>query len=407
MTGARAPEFPFDDWGAGIAREYAALRRSGEPVCRVRTVTGDLVWLVTRYDVARRVLTDPRFSLSAALAPDAPRQEPVRPRAEGSRGDGTTTLTQAALGGLWARALGPEAVRSHQAWTRDRARLLLDRLRAVGPPGDLQRDLARPLTFGVACRALLGDLSWQEGQQLDAWCDTALVWREQPRSAIRAALDSLHAFFLRRAPALAAGGGGTVLARAAESRVRDGGRLGREGLAEVATLMFVAGYRTAASFVANALVTLASQPHVASVARESAALVPAVVEELLRHTPMSTGGVRRVAIEDVRLGGVTVRAGECVLISLESANHDPDGYPEPDRFDAGRFAVAGAGRPHVGFGHGLHHCPGDGLARMQLGVVVEGLAAWDPPPWLTVPVSRLAWRPDVVLRIPEAIPVTW
>ncbi|MGD9482391.1 cytochrome P450 [Streptomyces sp. TRM70308] len=407
MTAGPVPAFPFDDWGLVLSPVYAELRDAGGPAHRVRTVTGDLAWLVTRHDVARTVLGDPRFSLTAALEPDAPRQEPVQPRADNTRGDGMAALTDAGLRDLFADALNPRGVRAHRAWTHRVARDLLARLVADGPPGDLQSGLARPLTFAVACRVLLGDLSPREGERLNAWCDTVLVWRGRPRSEIQAALNDLHAFFLRRAPELAARAGQSVVARAARARTGDGGRLDPDGLAEFATLMLVAGYRTAASFVANALVTVVSEPGALSAVRGSAAGGPAVVEELLRHTPMSTGGVKRVATEDVRLGGLTVRAGECVLVSLEAANHDPRAYPRADRFEPGRFAADGRPRPHLGFGHGVHRCPGNALARMQLAVVVEELAALERPLRLTVPPDRLPWRADVAFRIPQAIPVTW
>ncbi|MFJ5589972.1 cytochrome P450 [Streptomyces noursei] len=414
------PAFPFDDWGQRISPAYARLREAPAPACRVVTVTGDQVWLVTRYDLARRLLADPRLSLTAALEADAPRQEPLRPRATGARGDGMATLQERGLRGILADALSPRAIRAHHAWTRLRARALFDELSEQGPPADLQQGLARPLTFAVARRVLLGELTEDEGQVLNAWCDTVLVWRDRTRDEIQAALDAMYGFFLRRAPELAAAPGSDVVKRAAAACTRDGGRLGADGLAEVANLMLIAGYRTAASFVANALVMMLSHPTALAALRDRPALLPSMVEEVLRHTPMSTGGVKRVATDDVPLDGLTIKAGECVLVSLESGNHDPHAYPEPDRFAPDRFAAdrgpvdgtsSEAGRPrsrpHLGFGHGKHHCPGNALARMQIAVVLETLADHAPALRLAVPAGELRWRPDVAFRIPETIPVTW
>ncbi|MFJ5100357.1 cytochrome P450 [Streptomyces sp. NPDC088554] len=412
MSAVDEPEYPFDDWGIEISPLYATLRDRAAPAHRVRTVTGDRVWLVTRYDVARRLLSDPRLSLTAALAADAPRQEPLRPRAEGARGDGMATLQETGLRGFLAEALSPRTIRTHRDWTRRRADELLDTLVREGRPGDLQRGLARPLTFAVACRALLGDLTEEEGAWLNELCDTVLVWRDRPRAEIQSALNGLYGFFLRRAPELAAAPGDDVVKRGARARGADGARLGEDGLAELANLMMIAGYRTAASFVANALVMAVSHPTALTALRDGTVALPHLVEEVMRRTPMSTGGIKRVATDAVEIDGLTIRAGECVLVSLEAANHDPRAYPDPDLFDPGRFdpgrsTATGRGCPQLGFGHGKHHCPGNGLARMQIGVVLEALAARTPALRLAVPAAELRWRPDVAFRIPESIPVVW
>ncbi|GHH82194.1 cytochrome P450 [Streptomyces sulfonofaciens] len=393
--------FPFGDWGQELSPRYAHLRAARAPLHPVVTVTGDRVWLATRYDVVRRLLAEPGLSMAAALEPDAPRQEPVPLRAEGGSGDSVTRLREVGLHKLMADALGLRAVRRHEEWTRGQAEDTMAELIAHGPPADLYPALAVRLPFAVACRVLLGPLEVDARERLDAWCDTILTWRGPTRQEQTAAINAVHRFFLDRLPHLCDAPGEHLVKRLAQA---DGeGRLRPDDLAELATSFFIAGYRTSSSFLANALVTLARHPEALAALRADPALVPAAVEELLRHTPMATGGAKRVATRDVEIDGMTVRAGECVLLSLESANHDPAAFPDPDSFVPSR-----ADGPHLGFSHGKHHCPGNRLARMQLGAVVGVLAGRAAPEVrLAVPADRVRWRRDVAFRVPEGVPVTW
>ncbi|GHJ37773.1 cytochrome P450 [Streptomyces sp. TS71-3] len=364
-------------------------------------MTGDRVWLATRHDVVRKLLADPRLSMTAALEPDAPRQEPVPLRAESGSGDSLARLREAGLHQLIADGMGLRAVRRHEEWTRRRAEDIMAGLIAQGPPADLTPGFAGRLPFAVACRTLLGPLDEEARVKLDGWGDVILTWRGHTPEAGTSAINSVHRFFLEHLPYLVRAPGEHLVKRLA--RAGRGGRLHAEDLAELAALFYIAGYRTSSSFLANALVTLARHPKALAALRRDPALVPAAVEELLRYTLMATGGAKRVATHDVVIDGMTVRAGECVLLSLESANHDASAFPDPDRFDPSRTDGA-----HLGFSHGKHHCPGNRLARMQLAAVVGALAGRAAPELrLTVPADRLQWRRDVAFRIPEGVPVTW
>ncbi|WP_160824073.1 hypothetical protein [Actinomadura sp. J1-007] len=170
------PAYPFGDWGFELTPQHTAARAAPAPACRVTTVTGDPAWLVTRHEVAVRALSDPRLSMPAALAPGAPRQEPLPLRGPEGTGDVVTELKQAGLHQVVADALGPRTVRRHQDWTTEQARLLLGTLVRGGPPADLHAGLALRLPFAVACRTLLGDLETDELTRLNTWADAALSW---------------------------------------------------------------------------------------------------------------------------------------------------------------------------------------------------------------------------------------
>ena len=113
-------------------------------------------------------------------------------------------------------------------------------------------------------------------------------------------------------------------------------------------------------------------------------LIPKAIEELLRVTMPGGVGVPRYARDDIEVDGVTIHAGDLVLLDPGAANHDPATFPDPDRLDIHR-----TGAPHVGFGYGLHYCIGAALARMELKIVLTQLIPRFPTMRLTVDAATL------------------
>ena len=146
-------------------------------------------------------------------------------------------------------------------------------------------------------------------------------------------------------------------------------RLSEEELLAMAEGILVAGHETTASQIPNFVYTLLTHPEQLAAVRADPGLIPQAVEELMRYVPLGGGaGSARYALEDVELGGVTVRAGEPVVVALQSANRDESIYADPDTLDVHRREAS-----HVGFGHGPHHCLGAQLARMELQVALGAL----------------------------------
>jgi cytochrome P450 len=109
-------------------------------------------------------------------------------------------------------------------------------------------------------------------------------------------------------------------------------------------------------------------------------------------------------LEDLELGGVRIGAGEKVLISVTSANRDVRRFVDPDRFDITR-----TDNPHLTFGHGIHHCLGAALARLELQIVFTALAGRLRGLRLAIPAAELVWRRSALFddQWPQAIPVSW
>lgn len=131
-------------------------------------------------------------------------------------------------------------------------------------------------------------------------------------------------------------------------------------------------------------------------------VVASAVEELLRYLTIVHSGRRRVALADIEVGGVTIRAGEGVVLSNDVANRDPDAFPAPDQLDIDRNP-----RHHVAFGFGVHQCLGQPLARVELQVVHSTLYRRIPTLKLAVDLDEIPYKHDGNVYGVYELPVTW
>lgn len=132
------------------------------------------------------------------------------------------------------------------------------------------------------------------------------------------------------------------------------------------------------------------------------AVVANAVEELLRLLTIVHNARARVAVSDVEIGGVTIRAGEGVLISNEAANRDPDVFDDPGELDIHRRA-----RQHVAFGFGVHQCLGQPLARLELNVAYPALLRRFPDLALARRPEELTYKSDKAVYGVTELPVTF
>jgi cytochrome P450 PksS len=186
-------------------------------------------------------------------------------------------------------------------------------------------------------------------------------------------------------------------------QAREGGdKLSEDELIAMVVLLLGAGYDTTVNLIASGgLALLQHPPERARMMADPAAAAPAI-EELLRYTSPVEFTSPRLAREDVTVDGATIRRGEMVLFALGSANHDETQFPEPETLD-----VARTPNKHVAFGGGPHFCLGGVLARMEAQVALTTLFRRHPALRLAVPAESVRWLKGLVLRGPEALPVTF
>jgi cytochrome P450 len=134
--------------------------------------------------------------------------------------------------------------------------------------------------------------------------------------------------------------------------------------------------------------------------RQDPSLLPAAVEELLRFTSPVNHANDRFTTANVPIGDVVIPAAEWVIPAIASADWDQTRFPDPGRLELGRDASG-----HLAFGHGVHHCLGAPLARMEAEVALGALLARFPRITLAVPSSEVRWRPVSLMNGLDSLPI--
>jgi len=179
----------------------------------------------------------------------------------------------------------------------------------------------------------------------------------------------------------------------------DGDVLDDEELIAQTLLLYIAGHETTVNLIAGGTLALLRHPAQLALLRADPVLVDNAVEELLRYdSPVQAS--RRITLEPVSIGGLTIPAGAFVLANLGSANRD-EGFWGPDAAEL-RLDRATA-RQHVSFGAGPHHCLGASLARLEAAIALARLTTRFPGLALDGPVT---WNGRINLRGPAHLPVS-
>ncbi len=384
---------------------FAQVRQLG-PVHQVRLADGHGAWLVVRYEEARAALNDPRLSkdMHAALATGAGVVAEGLPGPAFARHMLTvdppdhTRLRRLVSAAFSARRV--EALRARiQAITDD----LLDDIAQQGPDTrlDLVAGFAFPLPFTVICE-LLG-VPERDRAALGEGFTKLLVPTSTPAeyAAAKDASDAVVAML----EALVEGKqvepsddlvSGLIHARDGEECLD-----GQELLSTIFQLI-VAGHDTTASLIGNGLVALFRNPAQLAQLHDDPTRIPQAVEELLRFDAPVPHSTFRYTAAPLTLGGVAIPAGEQVIICLAAANRDADRYASPEQLDLDRAEAR-----HLAFGHGIHHCLGAPLARMEGHLALGSLLRRFPELSLAVPFADLHWAhgDGLVLRGLSELPV--
>ncbi|MEU5542813.1 cytochrome P450 [Streptomyces sioyaensis] len=376
-----------------LAEEYEQARnRPG--LLKVQMAYGEPAWLVTRYAEARFVLGDQRFSRALGAVHDEPRQS------EGRRDSGILGMDppdHTRLRTLVAKAFTVRQVEKLRPQVRKLTQELLDELEAAGPPADLVDRYALPIPVAVICRML--GVPAEDRPRFRVWSDAALSTSSLTAAEFDANLEELRAYMgqlieeHRQAPQ------DDLMTALIDAR-DVGDRLSELELVDLCVGILVAGHETTATQIPNFVLALLDHPGQLALLREQPQLIGNAVEELLRFVPLGSGaGQPRYATEDVEVGGTLVRAGTPVLIAMGAANRDALRFEAPGTLDISRPA-----NQHLGFGHGVHHCLGAPLARLELQEALGALLTRFPGLRLAGDVE---WKSQMLVRGPRVMPVGW
>ncbi|MFE5737669.1 cytochrome P450 family protein [Streptomyces celluloflavus] len=400
---------------------HAALREAG-PVHRITGTDGGPAWLVTRYDEVRAGLADPRLSLDKRHATPGGYRGFALPPALDANLLNMDPPDHTRVRRLVAKAFSPGRVAALRGPVRQVADELLDAM-AAGTRADLIADYAGPLPIITIC-ALLG-VPPRDRRDFRAWSD-ALITPDLTRPHLmKEAIGAMLEFFTgliaaKRAepgddllsdliavrddtgPDAATGPDGATTGRGGGAACRDGDRLTEDELTSLAFLILFAGYENTVHLIGNSVLSLLDRPELLGQLRSNPAELPAAVEEFLRHDGPAPLAIRRFPTEDLEIGGVRIPAGESVLLSIAAANRDPGRFPDPDALDPGRDRTG-----HLALGHGIHHCLGASLARMEAVTALDALIGRFPGLRLDVPRDAVRRRRSLRTSGLISLPVTW
>jgi cytochrome P450 len=174
-------------------------------------------------------------------------------------------------------------------------------------------------------------------------------------------------------------------------------------LVATAVLLLIAGHETTGNQLGLSILSLLLDPQQRDRVLADPVTAEGAVEELLRYWSISQELIARVAIEDVQLDGVLIRAGDGVVITLPGVNHDERVFADAAVLDFTRENA----RQHLAFGYGPHLCVGAPLARMELTVALTELFRRFPTLRLAVDTSALSFRKDTMVYGLNELPVTW
>jgi cytochrome P450 len=269
----------------------------------------------------------------------------------------------------------------------------LDSLARLTPPVDLVREFALPVPSLVICELLGVPYADRETFQSNS---SKFMERDIDLETKMAAFGAMMGYLGQLCAAKRAEPGEDILSDLARDE-----DLTVDELTGMAFLLLLAGHETTANMLALGTFALLEHPEQLAELRADASLLPDAVEELMRY--LSVADIfYRYATEDVEVGGETIPAGSTVVVSLLAANRDPLRFEHPDVLDVHRKV-----RGQVAFGHGIHQCLGQQLARIEMRAGFAGLLRRFPTLAMAVPAGEVRLRTDMNIYGVHELPVTW
>ncbi len=399
------PVHDFDLWSQQARIDPLALFtriRQEAPIARVLSPhQRSPIWIVTRYKDTVELLRDPRFTKDRYKLTEADRQRYFR-LGENSQIDkhmlNADPPAHTRLRSLVAQAFTSRRVEDLRPRITAIAQRLLDALPAHGSV-DLLNAFAFPLPvtviaelLGVPAEAQERFRAWSlallnpSGAQLEALQRTASEFRQYLQDIIAR----------RRAEPR------DDLISALLAAEEQGDRLTPVELISMVLLLLIAGHETTVNLVANGVWALLHHPEQLERLRSNPALLEPALEEMLRYCGPVRHATSRFALQDTEFRGQLIPAGEMIMACVLSANHDPEQFEAPERFELTRTP-----NRHIAFGSGSHFCLGAPLARLEALIALPLLLARLPRLRFAGDPAALRWRGGLLIHGLEQLPVAF
>ncbi|GLZ81497.1 cytochrome P450 [Actinorhabdospora filicis] len=390
MPAERAPGCPFSP-----PPELSRLAEES-PIVRSVFTDGHEGYLVTGYALAREVLADNRrFSSRQELMhhPTIDFREQFGDEIPPGLAGDLTALDEPEHGRLRRMLTGRFTVRRMRMLTErieEVTAVHLDLMAEQGPPVDLVTAFAQPIPTMLICE-LLG-VPYDERDMFRGHVENVFGGDAsmEERMASFSALGEYNAALVA---AKRANPTDDLLSDLTDSEMTP------EEHGGIATLLLAAGLDTTASMLALGVLALLERPEQAAIMRDDPEAVPGAVEELMRYLSIASP-IPRVTLEEVELGGQVIPAGTTLMVAVNVANRDDARFADPGALDLRRHAAG-----HLAFGHGVHQCLGQQLARVEMRVAFPALLRRFPD--LRLAGEAVTRASDASIHGLTSMPVAW
>lgn len=395
------PEYPMERAAACPFAPPQPMLGHPKGLFRVKIWNGSTPWLITGHEEARTLFADSRISVDDRIAGFPHWNEHMlatvdkRPRSVfTSDAEEHTRFRRMLSKPFTFRRV--EGLRTAIQKITDEC---IDEILAGPQPADLVAKLALPVPT-VVISEMLG-VPYEDHEFFQEHANAGLA-RYAAADAMQKGAMSLHQYLINLVEEKQANPSEDAVSDLAE-RVT-AGEISVKEAAQLGTGLLIAGHETTANMIGIGILALLENPDQAEFLRaaDDPKVIANAVEELMRYLSIIQTGQRRVALEDIEIGGETIRAGDGVIIDLSPANWDAKAYPEPDKLDLSRDASQ-----QLGFGYGRHQCVGQQLARAELQIVFHTLLRRIPTLRLAIPLEEVPFKHDRLAYGVYELPVNW
>lgn len=386
--------------------QYVELR-AGAPLAKITLPSGRTAWLITRYEHVRGFLANPNVTTNR-LHPNFPFYLPLSRKLREDVNASLMSLDPPEHTVL-TRMVIPEFTHKRAQTLRPRVQKIVDEhittMLNGDRPADLVEALCRPVASQVICEVIGVPYHDRElfhsTSKVMASRTATSNERDEADATLRGYLSDLVEEKAKEAEEPGAVPGdhliGRVIAKNQEKRV-----LGLEDIAALCVSLLSAGHETTANVMSLGTVLLLENPEQLAAIRADPSRTPGAVEEILRHTSITDPSGLRVALADIAVGDMVVKKGDAVVVSTAAANWDDSVFARPEKLDFDRDAGQ-----QLAFGHGIHRCVAQNLARVEIEIVFNTLFARIPGLRLAAPVEELSFKDGALLYGIHTLPVTW
>ncbi len=386
--------------GFDPAPELGEIRTS-IGVQEVTLAFGTPAYLVTRHEDIKAVLSDPlRFSSRRAAENRGIGRIGEDPAEQARISAGSLLLADPPEHQRLRQMLTPEFTARRMQRLQPRIAEIvdqhLDAMEQAGPPADLVTAFALPIPSLVICELLGVPYADRASFQHRT---TRLIDLSTPLDERRAFQRESHDYMTGLVERARSEPGEDLLSMMVREHTEE---ITDDELIGIAGLLLPAGHETTANMLALGALALLTHPDQLAVMRDDPDAGAAGVEELLRYLSIVHTVMLRLTTTEVEIAGVRIPSGRLVVLSLPSGNRDPAFIDDPDTLDISR-GVPG----HLAFGHGIHHCIGAPLARMEMCVALPALLRQFPDLALAEPFTEVGFRTFFMVYGLAALQVTW